>query len=176
MALLGVAVLATAMATGQAYRTEGPLVRQSVIHIDFPLRDGEVGTWGVSLPANPTLSEIVIESVEPVGVKALDVIGVAVITPGPRGGIGTAYGFPPEDFVPRPPEGAVLPAAAGGYLDAIIGVARADPSADGTIDALRVRYRHDGARYKLMIHESLRVFEPSSDGSSSGGDNIDPGG
>jgi hypothetical protein len=97
-----------------------------------------------------------------------------VITPGPRGGIGTAYGFPPEDFVPRPPEGAVLPAAGGGYLDVIIGVARADPSTDGTIDAVRLRYQHNGARYELMIRESLRVFDPSSDGGTSHGHGSEP--
>ena len=92
VALLAVAVLATAMATGQPYRTDGHCAPKRDPH-RFPAKRRSRRNVGVSLPANPTLSDIVIESVEPVGVKALDVIGVAVITPGPRGGIASRRGL-----------------------------------------------------------------------------------
>lgn len=160
-----VAVLAIAITTGLATTwwrpPPGPLgdVGLSPISVEFPLAVGQVGTWGNVLPTNPTLEDITIEHIELVGMEGVTVVGMGVNDPSVAGGVGTAYGYPPESVETTAVQGSVLPGAgtANPHVQLLVGVERTE-AAGGEIDAILVRYRHEGATYEVTLPFSLRVI------------------
>jgi hypothetical protein len=159
-AVAGIMLVAVGELSGQAYRGDGPLVQEQTWAIEFPLAPGQSGTWGVSLPRNTTSSAITIESVDLLNPAGLEIVGIGVNDPAVDGGIGTAYGFPPAGATLAEPMGAVIPPNASADLQVLVGVRLVEPGKDGTIDALRVRYRHQGVRYEVLIPDRLRLFTP----------------
>lgn len=122
---------------------------------------GEAFTWAMPLPDNPTTNEIVIESVTPDGVEGLEVLGVMASEDGCV--ISTiSVGFPPADVSVRDVRGATLrgpsePCA----LQSLVGVQRiASPL--GFINGLRIRYRHAGSAYEVVLPWSLEVKDPGT--------------
>lgn len=141
-----------------APRRDGPLVGASAIRVEFELAIGSSGTWGVILPTNPTISPITIESIEAVDARDLAVVGMVINDPQRDGGIGTLDVFPPPGADGRPVAGAVLPALGtdAPHRQLLIGV-RLVGTDGGAIEALRVRYRHNGDGFETVLPYSLRL-------------------
>jgi hypothetical protein len=141
-----------------APRRDGPLVAPSAISVEFELAAGRAGTWGVVLPANPTASSITIESIELVDARGLELIGMLISDPDRDGGIGTLDVYPPPGIHARPVEGAVLPQVGSGdpHRQLLIGCRLTGTDA-GSVEALRVLYRHAGTRYEVELAYGLRV-------------------
>jgi hypothetical protein len=159
---VGVPALVVTLGVGgilvSAPRTDGPLVAGSSIAVEFPLRRGQTGTWGTVLPANPTASSILIESIVAVDPRGLDIVAILVNDPERDGGVGTLDAFPPPGSRGRAVEGSRL-APAGDeapYLQVLVGV-RLTGAGDGTIEGLLVRYHHDGMLYESLLPYRLRV-------------------
>jgi hypothetical protein len=163
---VGVPALVVTLGVGgilvSAPRTDGPLAEGSSVAVDFPLRRGQTGTWGTVLPANPTPTSVMIESINAVDPRGLEIVGVLVNDPQRDGGVGTLDVFPPPGSLGRAVEGArVAPSGAEApYLQVLVGV-RLTGAGDGTIEALRVQYRHDGTLYEVVLPHRLRVTSPS---------------
>jgi hypothetical protein len=143
-------------------RTGGPLAAGASVEVEFPLSPGRTGTWGMVLAANPTRSSLVIESIDAVDPRGLEVAAIFVNDPERDGGVGTLDAFPPPGSHVRPVEGSLLPASGGEapFLQVLVGV-RLTGTTDGTIDGLRVRYRHEGALYEAVLPYHLRVTPAS---------------
>jgi hypothetical protein len=139
-------------------RTDGPLTATSAITVEFTLATGRVGTWGVVLPTNPTISLIRIESIEAVHARGVAIVGMMINDPERDGGIGTHDVFPPPGVHGRAVDGAVLPAmgADAVHRQLLIGVHLTGRD-EGSIEALRVRYRHAATSYELVLPYSLRL-------------------
>ena len=145
-----------------APRVGGPLEAASAVAVEFPLREGQTGTWGVVLPSNPTVSRITIEAIEAMDGHGLEVVAILLNDPERDGGIGSLDAFPPPGIHARAADGARLPpvGSASPYLQVLVGV-RLTGSGDGTIAALRMRYRHDGTTYETELPYTLRVTHES---------------
>jgi hypothetical protein len=158
-AVVLVVILATVAGTVQNARTDGPLRASSPVSVEFPLRPGQPATWGMTLPTNPTIADIRVESVEPVGVDGLKVLGVLVSHPARDGSLVNALGFPPHGIVTSPVENSLLPALGSPMpeLQALVGVALEPGHDSGAIDAIRVRYVAVGERYEAVFPWSLRI-------------------
>jgi hypothetical protein len=143
-------------------RSDGPLASGSSLAVEFPLRPGQTGTWGTVLPANPTASSIVIESIDAVDPRGLEIVAILVNDPVQDGGVGTLDAFPPPGTHTRAAAGSSLPPSGSRapYLQVLVGV-RLTGATDGTIEALRVHYRHDGNVYEALLPYRLRVTHAS---------------
>ena len=140
--------------------TGGPLAQADAFAARVPLASGEVLTWGTVLPPNQSTGEIVIESIQMVGVAGLEVLGIYVNVPELDGAVGAEYGFEPAKWNARSPAGATLSAPGSGqdhHIQVLVGVRRTS-SAEGSIDAIRIRYRQDSQTYEDILPFSLTVF------------------
>jgi hypothetical protein len=159
---VGVPALVVTLGVGgvlvTAPRTDGPLVAPSAVTVEFELAIGRAGTWGIILPTNPTMSDITIESIEAVDARGLQIVGMLINDPERDGGIGSLDVYPPLGVLARAVEGAVLPAVGTDppHRQLLIGVRRTGTDA-GSIEALRVRYRHAGESYEVILPYSLRI-------------------
>lgn len=144
-------------------RVGGPLARGGAYRDGIPLPFEEVATWGFVIPDNLTVSEIVVLAVEPVDPVGVEVLGVLAHHPDTEGAVGQHYGFPPSGVEAFAPGGAVLPPAGTplAHLEVLVGVRLTDRS-HGSIDAVRVRYRHNGIEYADTLPYSLWVFVPTA--------------
>lgn len=149
-------------------QTDGPLVTSSRVKITTPpLLPGEVFSWGAVLPPNPTAVTLVVEGVEPVAVRGLDVVGVAAGYPvlQPDGmclahGGGAARGFPPPGMTTHEVRGTRMPPwslACGGQPYVTVGVRLRAGASSGSIDAIRVLYRYQGTLFAVVLPYSLEV-------------------
>jgi hypothetical protein len=123
-----------------------------VATVEWHLAAEQVGTWGMSLPRNPTDSDIVLRSIEPVSYEGFVIVGTAMT--GPGGPVG-AYGFPPAGFATFPVEGAVI--RPGRSLTVLFGLQLAEGSESGRITGLRVRYEVDGRVYEDVLRYNLGI-------------------
>jgi hypothetical protein len=178
--LLAVAVVAAVVVNAlRGPRQDGPLQlppgTQFTVRTALP--DGEVLIWGMDLPWDPSNrvpGDIRIESIETVGVRGVEVLGLvlnnAVLRPD---GICLSYGvrpaatFPPPDVPIRDVKGAVLPAEdkrpCVNHPSVLVGVRRSPESALGVIEALRMLYEHQGTAYELVLPFTLEVRRPGAD-------------
>lgn len=165
MVLLTVGLVALAMYNGLSVRTDGPLPPGHTTQVTFPIQPGATGTWGTVLPVNPSEFPLVLESVEPV--NASDGIQVgAVLTSNPEDSgvaVGTLDVFPPPGITTAPVKGSTLPPAAQSpqHLQVLVSVSLTPGHDDGTIDALRVRYRAGGTLYEVILPDALRLVPAS---------------
>ena len=177
-----VIIVMVAANAGWALHPGGPL--QSVIQntsqvtLRYPIGDGEALTWGMALPRNPTLTEMTIWSVEPVGIHGVEVLGVLLSYPvlkpnGMCASIGLVTGFPPAATPTREVRGAVLPTTDRMTCEdqptVFVGVRRMTHSLDGTVDAMRLLYMQQGTRYEVILPFRLEVTQPQSGKGTFGG-------
>jgi hypothetical protein len=162
----GILVLATLGAVAFVMlagpRTDGPLFADSRFDVSLPLRSGQTATWGTVLPPNTGASAITIDAIEALNTEGLEVVGMVMSDPSTDGGIGTAEGFPPQGAHGEPVAGAVLKPAGGhpSYLQVLVGI-RLSGTGDGSIEALRVRYRYSGVSYESVLPFGLKVVAAS---------------
>ena len=179
-ALVAVAVIVVGTANAlRGPRQDGPLKTNGSVNISYSLADDEVLVWGTTLPwnADPAVGDIEIDSIEPVGTRGLEVLGL-VLNNSVRQPDGTclSYGdrpaatFPPPEVPTRRVSGAVLSAAAGRTCSndpsVLVGVRWLTNSSAGRIDALRMLYRHQGIAYELDMPYSLDIcrIQPDAQG------------
>lgn len=160
-AILSVGIAAIALSGG---RDAGPLQPSSITTVEFPLAADKVGTWGVDLPPNPTRSDIVVRSAEPMDPQGLTILGMTMINPDVTGGVVAVLGYPPPGVATFPIEGSVLSPSGGTSpeLEVLIGVQLAEGSERGTIQGLRVRYAVDGREYEVDLPYSFSLVLPKS--------------
>jgi hypothetical protein len=157
-----VAVVVTAAGAYFGYRHGGPLSGFDHAGVSWPTASGKAFTWAMPLPANSATTDIVFDSIAPVGVSNLEVLGVMVSTQGcsiPT--ISTAY--PPPGISIADPQGAHIVAMGDPCaMQALLGVRRSTDAAHGTIDGLRIRYHFEGAAYEDVLPYSLDVRDPGT--------------
>ncbi len=157
-------------------RHDGPLTTNSAVNISYPLADEEVFVWGMNLPwyGDPAVGDIRIDSIEPVGTRGIEVLGLvlnnSVLRPD---GSCLSYGdrpaasFPPSEVPTREVSGAVLSDADGKRCSndpsVLVGVRWLPNSSAGRIDALRMLYHHRGVAYELVMPYSLDVCRGQPD-------------
>lgn len=156
LATLAVAVVVVATAL-PGYRQAGPLQASGGAGVRWPPAGDAPFTWAMGLPDNHSDAPIEIESIVPVGVRGLAVIGVLVSYDGCPIPV-ISFTYPPVGVSARSPEGAISGAGSGPCaLTALIGVRRANPGLGGRIEALRVRYRWKGRAYETVFPWILDV-------------------
>jgi hypothetical protein len=171
--LLAVAItVAVAISALLAPRQGGPLQTTSRFNIKSPLATEELFVWGSQLPWDPAVGDIRIESIEPLGVRGLEVLGPVLSnsvlqadgTCLAYAGARLASSFPPPEIPTREVRGAVLVAASGSlcsnHSSVLVGVRRPSDSSAGTIDALRMVYTHEGTTYEIVMPYSLDICPP----------------
>lgn len=153
-------------------RQGGPLETTSRFNVKSPLAAEQVFVWGMSLPWDPAVGDIRIESIEPVGARGLEVLGLVLNnsvlqadgTCLAYAGARLASSFPPPEIPTREVKGALLVAADGSvcsnHPSVLVGVRRPPDSSAGRIDALRVLYVHEGTTYELVMPYSLDICPP----------------
>jgi len=151
-------------------RHDGPLATNGAFNVSYALADNEVFVWGTNLPwrGDAAVGDIRIDSIEPVGTRGLEVLGLvlnnSVVRPD---GSCLSYGdrpvasFPPNDVPTREVSGAALSAADGKKCtndpSVLVGVRWLPNSSVGRIDALRMLYHHQGIAYELIMPYSLDI-------------------
>ena len=142
-------------------RSPGPLQPNSKSTVEFPLDAAQQATWGSPFPPNPTDSDIVIRSIEPIGVSGLDILGMVASGAGAMGVV-NALGFPPQGVPTQPVQGTILAPATGVSIqgDALVGVRLAAGATEGHIDGLRVRYVANGTDYEVDLPYALHIQSP----------------
>jgi hypothetical protein len=160
-AILAVGIAAIALSGSP---DAGPLQPSSTTTVELPLAADEAGTWGVDLPLNPTPSDIIIKSVEPIDPQGLAILGMTMTNPRVAGGVVAVPGYPPPGLATFPIEGSVLSPSGGTSpeLEVLIGVQLAQGSKRGTIQGLRVRYAIDRREYEVVLPYSLSLVLPAS--------------
>lgn len=174
---LAVAVAVTAIAL-RGPRSDGPLQLPPGTHvtIGYALPDDVVFIWGMDLPWDPSNGVpegIRIDSIDPVGVRGVEVLGLVLNNAVLRAdGSCLSYGarpaptFPPNDVPTRQVRGAVLSAADESpcvdHPSVLVGVRRSPDSAVGVIEALRIRYEYQGTAYELLLPYTLEVRRPGT--------------
>lgn len=157
-------------------RHDGPLTTHGSFAVSYPLAEDEVFVWGTNLPwyGDSAVGDIRIDSIEPVGTRGLEVLGLvlnnSVLRPD---GSCLSYGdrpvasFPPPEVPTREVSGAVLSAAGGKRCSndpsVLVGVRWLPNSSAGRIDALRMLYHHEGVGYELVMPYSLDVCRGQPD-------------
>lgn len=145
-------------------RTDGPLQPPDRTGVEFPLPAGQLATWGMTLPINPTMQDIRLLAVEPQGLNGLDLLGIQINDPAVEGSIVNALGFLPEGMSAEPVEGSVLPAL--GSLDPerqiLIGVELPAGSDHGVIESLVLRYEAGGVTYSVELPWELSILSAPS--------------
>jgi hypothetical protein len=161
--VLAAAALGVVFFNGDRYRNDGPLRSDSENNIAFSLPAGVGATWGMVLPRNPTLADIVLRQIDPVDVVGLDVIGIGVNDPEVVGQIANAFGFPPAGVPVSPPDGVILPRVGSAHpeLQVMVGIRLKADAGHGTIGGLRVRYATPQGSYEVTLPWSVDV-DPSS--------------
>jgi hypothetical protein len=153
-------------------RQDGPLQNRSRFNASIGLVENQVLTWGIDLPGNPTDTDIKIRSIEPVGARGIEVLGVVLDYPRLRDGVCWSTGshtdaFPPVGVSTREVKDAVLPAertrTCGNHPEVLVGIRRPPGSASGRIDALRMVYEHQGSVYQFDIAYGLDIHPPDGD-------------
>lgn len=178
LVLIVAAAAAVAANTLRGPRQDGPLQLPLGTRVTarFPLPSDEVLTWGMDLPWDPSNrlpEDIRIESIEPVGARGLEVLGLvlnnAVLRPDGTClsyGIRTGRAFPPPEVPTRAVKGDVLAAAVDqpcvNHPSVLVGVRRPADSALGVIDALRMLYQYRGTTYELVLPFTLEVRPPDA--------------
>jgi hypothetical protein len=157
--LVGIAAIALA-----GNRSPGPLAPTSETEVEFPIGVDQTATWGSPLPPNPTESEIVLRSIEPIGVSGLELMGIVMSRPVNSVGIINAPAFPPEGTTAEEVDGFVIPAAGGGepQVDVLLGVRRETGASEGRIEGLRVRYVANGTEYEVDLPYGLHILSAPS--------------
>jgi hypothetical protein len=142
----------------------GPLQPSSTTTVETPLAADEAGTWGVDLPLNPTRSDIIIKSVEPIDPQGLSILGMTMTNPRVAGGVVAVPGYPPPGLATFPIEGSVLSPSDGTTpeLEVLVGVQLAQGSKRGTIQGLRVRYAIDRREYEVVLPYSFSLVLPAN--------------
>jgi hypothetical protein len=165
-ATIVVAVIAALALSSPKYRTDGPWTSPDRVNVDFPIAANQSATWGMPLPKNPTLSAITIESIEPLDVRGIDVLGVRLgkidATNG-SGSIVNAPQWPPEGIDTLAVDGVVLPPVGAGSFDlqVLVGVRHEASEASGSIGGIRIRYELAGAHYEVLFPWSLGLSQPT---------------
>ncbi len=121
---------------------------------------GEAYTWGLPVLGNDTGKDIRFESIKLLGVDGIEVVGISVAVDTP---IGTADGYPPNDFPAtlNQPSDLVVPAHSGfpgSYI--LFGVRLPDDTGVGTVDGVRIRYKHGWRTYERDYPYWLRMITP----------------
>jgi hypothetical protein len=120
--------------------------------------------WGMPLPRNPTDSDIVLRSIEPISHEGLTIVGTVMARAGPHsppsGASSSYYEFPPAGYATFPVEGAVI--RPGGHVRVLFGVRLAEGSESGRIEGLRVRYAVGGRVYEddLPYYLGITLADP----------------
>jgi hypothetical protein len=110
------------------------------------------------LPHNPTDSDIVVRSIEPISHQGLTILGTVMAISGPHSpplGASPYHEFPPAGYATFPVEGAVI--RPGVSLTVVFGVRLAEGSESGRIEGLRVRYAVDGRVYEDVRRFNLEI-------------------
>ena len=163
VALAGVAVAASGFF---GYRSGGPFGGWNAAGVAWPAGPGETVTWAMPLPDNAATTDIVIDSISPVGVDGLEVLDVLVSTDGCAAVPTLSTAFPPLDVSTRDPQGARLVGLSKPCdLHVLVSVRRSLAPAPGRIQGLRIRYEFAGSRYEDVLPYSLELREPEGDGS-----------
>jgi hypothetical protein len=163
LAVAALVVALVAAATGYfGYRHGGPFGGWNGAGVTWRAAIGETVSWAMPLPDNPTTTDILIDSIAPVGVDGLEVLGVLVSTQGCE--VPTiATAFPPPGVSTADPQGARLAALSKPCaLHALFGVRRSQAGAPGKIQGLRIRYHFGGASYEDLLPWTLDVREPGT--------------
>jgi hypothetical protein len=160
-AILGLGAAANVLSGGL---DAGPLQPSSVTTVELPLAADEPGTWGVDLPLNPSRSDIVVRSAEPIDPQGLTILGMTMTNPRVAGGVVAVRGYPPPGIATFPIEGSILSPGGGTSpeLEVLIGVQLAEGSERGTIRGLRVRYAVDGREHEVDLPYSFTLVPPKS--------------
>lgn len=154
------AILAIVASAPMASRQDGPIRYDGSAGVTWAVARDQPFTWTMPLPPNPTSEDIYLRSIEPVGTKALELLGVLVAY-----GCGlptTDFGFPPPGVTISPVDGAILPAN-GDPCDtptAVIGLRRDQSATSGVIEGLRMRYESDGTAYETILALHLLAPDP----------------
>ena len=172
-ALVFAATVVVAVNALRGPRQDGPLqTTNSRFNVRAPLAPEQILVWGRDLPWDPAVGDIRIASIEPVGTRGLEVLGLVLNnsvlqadgTCLAYAGARYAFSFPPPGIPTREVEGAVLEAAHGktciSHTSVLVGVRRPPDSSAGRIDALRMLYVHEGSTYELVMLHSLDVCPP----------------
>jgi hypothetical protein len=147
---------------------DGPLRGAEPFRVSIPAADGELVRWDTALPWNPTNVDIQLDSVELVGARGLELVGVVLSYPTlqPNGtclSAGNGPGFPPAGRT-EPVQGVVLPAATRractNYPTIVAGLRRPMGVPNGTVDAIRVVYEYEGKLYQLLMPTSFELRRP----------------
>jgi hypothetical protein len=160
IAFVAIAVVVTLLLAATS-RSPGPLTTNVTTSTEFTLAEGQVGSWGSPLPANTTPDELTIESIEPIGLSGLELVGLAVTYPEIDGSIATAYGYPPPGLTTHPPEGARVSAAGGPTpsIQILAGVRLLPGAASGRIDGWHIRYSSGKGRpHETTIPWALIIY------------------
>lgn len=157
LALAATLVLTIGVAT--ARRSDGPLRSTSRTLVEIPTWDGEVVSWGMILPPNESATDIIIESIMPVGLDGLDLVGLGLHRVGAGGdeSYTVGDGFPPSDIGTSPPSGAILPAGGPSIIEVLVGIRRRAGISVGTIAALHIDYRAGGIAYEVELPWGVKV-------------------
>ena len=146
------------VAIGRSTPEAGPWEASSSTTVEFPLPPGQPATWGSMLPPNLTGSDITIQSIDPVGVDGLKVLGTLASDAGVDGSLVNALGFPPAGISTFPPKGAIQPAGpTTTQLQVLVGISQPGGRDKGTINGLRVRYEIDGKVYETEFPYKLGI-------------------
>jgi hypothetical protein len=169
--------IAVAANTFRGPQQDGPLQVPAGSHyaVTFPLADDRMASWEAFVPFNPTHRDIRIQSVELVGTKGIDVVGVVLGYPvlqtdGRCLSTGTLEidRFPPAGRITtNDVRGTVLPAAERRTCEnnptIVVGIRRASDSSVGLIASVRVLYEYQDTVFELMLPQSLEVHRPGSE-------------
>lgn len=165
--MLVLALAAVALATSLALvasasrpREDGPIRYDGTAGVTWTVPRAQTFTWTMLLPQNPTLSDIHLRSVEPVGTRGLEVLGALVAY-----GCGlptTALGCPPSSMPTVLVERATLPARGDPCATptAVIGLRRDGTATSGTVEGLRLRYESGGTTYETTLALKILVTDP----------------
>ena len=163
LAIAAVAVVAVAASGYIVPRSGGPFGGLNRAGVIYQAAVGEPISWAMPLPDNPTTTEVVIDSIAPVGVDGLDVLGVLVSPDGCEGVPTLAKAFPPPGVSTVAPQGVILGALSKPCaLHVLIGVHRSKESANGTIAGIRIRYHAGWVSYEDLLPWALEIKDPGA--------------
>lgn len=158
-----VAVLAAAASGYFAPRSGGPLGGWNGAGVTWRAAVGETVSWAMPLPDNPTTTDVLIDSVSPVGVDGFEVLGVLISTDGCEDMPTIAATFPPPGVSTVAPRGAILGALSKPCaLHVLFGVRRSQASARGKIGGIQIQYHFGGVSYEDVLPWTLEVKEPGT--------------
>ena len=146
----------------------GPLQASSTYHVTIPAAVGTVVHLEAYPPSNTTGSDITILSVELIGARNIEIVGLLATyaIPQPDGvclSSGNGNAFPPPGYRTAALDGAVIPRGSARTCSNVplitIG-ARRPSSVPAVIDDVRVRYRFQRWEYLVMLGQSYEIRPP----------------